>query len=241
MTRREELHPVIVGMRERGMLLREIAAELGLSISTVQDYWSDPTGEHAKRRKLAAVRGCIDCGGRCNTDGSRTDPAVRCRECARIWLASMESRRIQSATNRGRNVWSDTGILSAIRSIAVDGVATVTAYNDAYAAAPRGTMPSVPLIVKRFGLWSLAAKAAGCQISESGKRVAGERWDRIPTEGMLLALQDCVDEIGRPFPAYDQYAAWAQASGSPSATAIRNRFGTWVDALDALESAQVAA
>jgi ribosomal protein L37AE/L43A len=96
-TRREELLPEIRRLRDvEGLMWREIGARLGLAKATVHDYYSDPTGEAARARKVASDERtagvCEDCGGR---TGPRRKGCARCRKCNTerkqgAWLARLE-------------------------------------------------------------------------------------------------------------------------------------------------------
>lgn len=66
-------------LRARGLLLREIGAELGLAVQTVSDYINDPDGTALEGRR-ARLRGqCRKCGS-ATYNGSASPPAY-CHAC----------------------------------------------------------------------------------------------------------------------------------------------------------------
>jgi hypothetical protein len=64
-------------LREQGLLLREIAADLGVALKTVYSWLSDPDGAKLKARKASYRVRCRDCGGPAYGVGYRA--ATRCR------------------------------------------------------------------------------------------------------------------------------------------------------------------
>ena len=78
MSRRSELHPVIVQLRAQGLVWREIGERLGISLQTAHEYATDPTGEKAHARKTKAR--CRDCGTSIRSDHP-SYPQLRCVPC----------------------------------------------------------------------------------------------------------------------------------------------------------------
>lgn len=231
MSRRTVLYPEIARLREEERLTwKEIGERFGLALQTVQGYYTDPTGARDRARKAKTDGWCVDCGCRTVGDGSYT-PA-RCRPCEneRQKAPGTRAERAYAGTPR----WSDEEILAAIRSAASGGVVSQPMYAAAYARRP-GCMPSLPTVIKRFDRWALAVEAAG--LRTRGRVKDGPRSDRTPTRGLLLAIDECVAarELGR-FPTYNEYEGWASEVGAISGQTIRNRFGTWLAAMDAYEA-----
>jgi len=102
-TIRELLYDDIAHMRDvEGLTWRAIGERVGISLRLACEYYHDPTGERARERKMVAARKCVDCGAPCNTDGSVTNPAVRCLPCA------------AKHTGAQRKVWTREAIIAAI-------------------------------------------------------------------------------------------------------------------------------
>lgn len=214
-------------MRDEGLLLREIAERLGLAVSSVHDVLVDPSGEKARARKRKRHGVCVGCGAHTFNSGSvaRAMPK-RCRSCAEAWAGSPEARLANSAAHRGALVWSDGAIFAALRSVAVGGRVTTNAYAAGYARAPRGAMPSLPLVTGRFGTWSAACRAAGLESAFS----YGPRIDRWTVASCWEALAACAFDLGRA-PTVRAYEAWASGrEDAPSSTTLRARLGNWVEA-----------
>lgn len=223
---RLESHQRIVRLREAGLDMKEIARHLGLSKSTVYAYYTDPSGDRDRERKKKRFGLCKGCGTRTYDGGS--EPPERCLPCHREHERTLEYRR--SRALRERNIrWSDAEIFAAIRSIARDGKASMGDYNRAYARRRRGSMPSMPLITRRFDTWSAAVHAAGLETKHATR---GPRWDRVSREGCLLSLVDCIADLDR-LPTYSEYQEWAKRVGGINAQTVRIRCGTWMDAIEA--------
>jgi hypothetical protein len=236
MTKRERLYPEIKRLREaEGLMWREIAERIGLALQTVQDYYSDPDGSKVAARKAKTDGACLDCGGRTVGDGSYTPE--RCAGCRAEYEGTMEARRANSATRLGHpRQWTRERIIAALRGAAVDGYLTCVMYDQAYARAARGTMPSRPIVLTRFNKWAQALDAAGLQ---GGSRHAYR--ERLTAESCELAVSDCVADLGGS-PTACEYDDWAKRTGAPSLSIVKIRCGSYLGALDAvLEREAVAA
>lgn len=222
---------------EEGLTYREIGERLGISLKMAHHYYADPDGSRARARKDKSNGTCVDCGGETHNGGNRTRVAERCAQCWLEWMKTPEARRSHVGGHGVR--WSDDEIFAAMRSVARNGVLTASAYEAARAQRRRGSMPSVPTIKARFGRWALAVEAAGLRSPVGGY---GERSDRTPLTGLLLAIGECVAALSldRP-PTVREYQSWAQEVGAPSVSTITHRFGGWVAATEAYEDQEAAA
>lgn len=234
--KRAERYAQLRALRDEGLLLREIAARTGLSISTVNGVLCDPTGERARARKARNDGTCADCGARTGSSGARTPPR-RCRPCANAQEASIGVRRRKSARLRGRVKWTDDEILGVLRGFADGQRLTGVAYDTARRAAAV-PLPSRATVELRYGSWARACDAAGLT---GCHRDTGP--PPISPAVCLDALARCAIDLGRAFPAYADYEEWhAFTPGTPSGSIIRRRLGgSWVSALDALAAERAAA
>jgi predicted nucleic acid-binding Zn ribbon protein len=184
-------------------------------------------------RKTKYAYPCVDCGDMIPHDG-RIDRYERCRECAHQFNRSDMAYRRQMGERNSGAAWTDTALLAALRSQAVNGRVTVTAYRAASSGDP--ALPGSQAIMNRFETWGQACRAAG--LEDHGY---GIRSDRLTREGAMLAFADCAAELdGRP-PTVNEYTAWAQRTGSPSESLLRWRWGSWTQLVVAYLEQQEAA
>jgi len=153
---RSERAEHIEALARRGLAVREIADELGLSPSTVHKYRRDPDGRRERELREGYRGRCRRCGR--PTDGS-VGPIPGPRWCADC--APLRRRR-----------WSDEQLLEAIRDwIALTGAApTIYDWSPAHApdghrgaaryrAAP-GRWPNASSVARRFGSLAVAVERA---------------------------------------------------------------------------------
>lgn len=223
---RAKRYELIVALRDQGKTFRQIAEIMGVALSTVTSVYYDPSGEKERARKARYGGVCADCGT--STSYTSGGVATRCRDCQAIRAGSLELRHAQAATVRGRVRWTDEEIFDAIRSIARDGVANKTAYDEASSNGRRGRMPSYPTVVSRFGSWRNAVHKAGLRIADESRPETYR--SRVTGDGLLCCLEDCAAELGY-WPSARAYAKWAPGRGF-SCALIRIRFGSWMDAIE---------
>jgi hypothetical protein len=178
-------------------------------------------------RKLTLYsRRCVDCGAVCNVDGRVAGAAERCLACARTEIGTLENRQRMSQAALGRCHWSEDDCVRAMKRAARRGYLTAVMYEQAYERAPAGSMPSLPTVMHKFDKWTDALVAAGLR---GGTRHAHR--ERMTREGCLLAVMDCVAELGHE-PTVTDYEAWARRVGAPSHSLVRMRCGGWMGALE---------
>lgn len=142
--------------RAEGAKLREIGAELGVTLKTIHTWLTDPEGEALRARKERYGGTCIECGAR--TDGSRGRDAApeRCWDC---WVAS-----------ETQTVWTQARIIEAIREYARLHGRPPAATAWLQPIPIRGDTPPVSRVQKAFGSWNAAIAAAGFEPVRPGVR-----------------------------------------------------------------------
>lgn len=158
--------------RSRGMLLREIADELGLSLSYVSALANDPTGAEAKARKRSYRGICESCGG--PTDGSRgpRNAPRLCRPCLRDEQSELTRARIVAeirywAELYGRPPAASDWNLACLRQRAtVERIAECERRH-----REDGPWPPAATAQYVFGSWNAAIEAAGFEpLAPGGRR-----------------------------------------------------------------------
>jgi hypothetical protein len=232
--RRAERHEWVCLLKEQGCTFKEIADTMGVAVSSVTSAYYDPTGEAARARKARYGGTCGDCGA--PTSYIAGGVPKRCRRCNRTHLASMEGRRGAAARATGKVQWTNEAIFEAIRSVAIDGRVSCTNYDSA-ASRSGGTMPSRPTMIWRFGSWRNVVAAAGLRVvAENRPKVYR---NRISEDGLLMALEDCAAELGH-WPAAREYEQWSTGGVAPTIGVLRQRFGSWMVALErAMEASEL--
>jgi hypothetical protein len=143
------------------MLLREIAAEMGAGLSTVNGWLSDPDGSRLAARKRSYAGICIDCGAA--TDGS-DGPGLASKRCLSCWAQYQReaARWTRRAIITAINVWADEH--GGIPPTASAWNATLARQHPEGSAAgflaDRHRWPATSTVVRRFGSWSAAVRAA---------------------------------------------------------------------------------
>jgi hypothetical protein len=151
-SKRETLYPEIKRLREdEGLKWREIGARLGLSLSTVHDYYSDPTGETVRARKAKNDGVCSDCGGPTRGGGAKVPPK-RCVDCV-------------------GPPWTREGILEALRQWGDDHGGIPPREIDAHIGHEgHGRLPYFDSVRRCFGSWNVALLAAGYEALRCDRR-----------------------------------------------------------------------
>lgn len=216
-------------LRAKGLLLREIAERLDISVSTAYTYANRnvppfaaqecigcgselPESWHGRGRKWCSEtcrkntlysRPCVDCGKRVSAYG-RTK---RCSKC-------------QHAKERSEAVWTCAAIVAAIQAWANrhDGVPpTATDWNPAHAISLghpekaekfyEGAWPASSMVLRKFGSWNTAIGTAGFL-------------PRRPGCSDLDADWTLCQEIDRRYAAGESTSALAHAYGCNTSTIV---------------------
>lgn len=202
-------------MYQTGASLREVGAVYGIS------------GERVRQLFAAAEL------------ATRSRAEANVRRKAEIPAAQSEQTRQRKSRTGRRHAWAkkkftDGELISCLQgaSQVVGGVLSTTAY--AHFAKTRRfpdgrQWPTHQTHFHRFGSWRNALRAAGLRANPSSA-IAGQR---------LFEVGHCIDAIRHVYreldriPSVNDYERIATASNGalPSSATIRNRCGTWADAL----------
>lgn len=149
----------------RGLSQREVAAELGVSRSTVKNILYDPEGTKQRARRRSYGGFCLDCGAATMSDGT-SNPSPRCGPCAgaafhpKVWTREAVIDAIQrSAAANGRPP-------TASEWIASDPINGYPPRSSVYRSKTKSSAP--------FAKWSEALAAAGFPGSYPGRRTYKE-------------------------------------------------------------------
>lgn len=216
-------------LRARGLRLREIAAELGVAISTVDSWLNDPGGERLRARKDTYRGRCGRCGAATDGSSGRAHAPRLCSRCFRAQPHSLErAQRLGRGSNARR--YSDRELLDAVRRADQLGLRTAPGYAR---NAGEHQLPSMATLIHRFGSWNHARAEAGLPTRRSNRPA----YERIAEGRCLEAIAAVWSARGEPptFHGYDD----ARRPGDPCAATIRTRCGSWTAALQ-LASALVA-
>lgn len=138
------------------------------------------------------------------------------------------SYRNRGGTQKGRVRYPDESIMENLRTAAEEcgQPLTIAAYNK---FADGKGYPTNLTIMNRFGSWRAACEAAGVKANE--QRPRRRVFDR---DDCIAALQQCSMASNGVIPSYMRYVEWAKANKyAPSAPTVRNRLGSWKEALQA--------
>jgi transposase len=149
------------GLRAQGLLLREIAAEMGVAVQTVFAWLDDPDGSKLRERKERYRGSCVDCGAPTSGSDGRAKAPARCRACAQ-----------RRASEQAR--WTRASIVAAIGEFdrryghppsSNDWNPVQARKLGHHARAERfyadGCWPWSGQVLKVFGRWNDAIRAAG--------------------------------------------------------------------------------
>lgn len=217
---RPEREALVRRLRSRGLLLREVAAEIGVAISTVDSWLNDPGGERLRIRKDGYRGRCEACGQPTDGSGGRASAPRLCLACFRAQPHSLE--RAQRLGTGAVKRYSERQLLDALMRADRLGLGTATLY-DRWAAANQ--LPSLKTLVDRFGSWNQARKAAGVPTRRSSRAVH----HRATAERCVRAIAAAWLEFGEP-PTVRRYDL-ARRPSDPCAATVRARCGSWTQTL----------
>jgi hypothetical protein len=95
-------------LRDEGWVLREIVEQMGVAVSTVHDWLSDPDGSKLKARKRRYAGRCIDCGAATSGyAGQGPNAPKRCPTCAGRHSAERERERHRERRELVERLWAE--------------------------------------------------------------------------------------------------------------------------------------
>lgn len=246
---RQERNDAIVEMAKTGCTYEEIGQHFGVTRERVRQiikpYGID--GATTRGARAAQKRKALDADRQCILDWAKHNPGL-CAGDAEEALGLRPGRvrqalgadvaRIFIFTPRSFAVrYTDEEIFEALRDAATlqgDPLSKV-AYEE-YVKAFGG--PSGVLLMKRFGTWKKACRAAGLALHDH-IGFTRRRW----SQGQLVEV--LMDYLGSPDArgSVDDYDRWAAADkpARPSGPLIRDRFGSWTAAKRAALAASAPA
>lgn len=239
-----ERDDLIISMRERGATLEEIGQAMGVSRERVRqilkkrgaparstsDTFRLRREQHLLKRDeiLRRFRETFD------AEQVSEELAVPVSIVRDVTAGIARSLHMQHRKPYPRR-WSDDELIGFLQeaSQAVGGVLTCGDYND-YArsrSTRKKPWPTHQTIFKRFGSWREALSRAGLR-SNPASAITGKYL--FEDSHCVDALRDAAREL-ETAPTVQQYEEFARSSngGVPSSATIRNRFGSWIDALRA--------
>lgn len=163
---------------------------------------------------------CADCGGRTNGGDGAAKRAVRCAGCSRKAQRTLPDRLRRSAAAAGKGVWSREDAAAALRTAAA--VQGEPLSHKRYSEVSAGLGPSAPTVIKLFGSWREACRAAG--VAHGRPPRAG--YERFSVAECRWWAARCAKELGR-LPSLAEYDRWAQrTAGAPSLARFRQVAGS---------------
>lgn len=165
--------------RDDGLLLREIAAEMGVAVSTVNAYLNDPGGARLRARKDSYRGVCSDCGG--PTDGSKGPDGAptRCDSCSRTHSRALTHAYILESFHEWHRLFGVPPSAADwnqhyCRMRLVDAPAYAERVIRRYENTGRD-WPRYSTVADHFGSWTAALKAAGYEVLPAKDRWLGYR------------------------------------------------------------------
>jgi hypothetical protein len=145
-------------LRAQGLRLREIAAEMGYAVSTVQAWIKDPDRSAEIARKNSYSGACRDCGAATSGSNGPGKAPERCHACASALRLEWSRQRIIESI-RG---WADRyGAPPAVTDWSPKMLRDPSRRNAAELRLSDGVWPNVSIIQRRFGSFNAAIEAAG--------------------------------------------------------------------------------
>jgi hypothetical protein len=153
-------------LRAEGLLIREIANTMGISVSFASELLRDPTGAMARERKAKRFGFCRGCGKKLTNSGS--EPGARCVPCNAAHTREMSRRWILESFAEWEELFgapptaNDWNPALALHH-------ACTAWKAERHRQTGRAWPSVTLVANIFGSWSEGVRAAGFEPNGTGQ------------------------------------------------------------------------
>lgn len=150
-------------LRAEGLLIREVAERMGVSLSYAHSLLKDPDGSADRARKDSYADPCVECGAKTSGSNGHIEKP-RCVKCA------------ARAAGAAKTVWTREAVIAAMRawhaefgeapSVNCWGMAAYTVGDEERQAVYRernaaGLIPHAQSVIRLFGTWNAGVVAAG--------------------------------------------------------------------------------
>lgn len=145
-------------LRGRGMTMREVGEQMGVSHNTVQNWLDDPDGSK-QRARHARYRGrCRDCGAPTSGANGRGNAPDRCQRCA----------------NTARRRWTPETVIAALHrwTTLYGEQPSARDWNPSLSTCPERLtveFPRTQSVIDVFGSWTAGINAAGLTPMQPGQ------------------------------------------------------------------------
>jgi transposase len=228
---------------QRGSSRREVGEKFGVSSSRVGQLFSEaglptrPPGASKKSEREIdpqTAQEILDCFMRLkNQRLVATELEIAQRTVRSVLNERLSRSQYRALTqNPAKRTYTDDELIAFLREAAHDKTLSMKAYTDF--ARDRRTAdgrrwPTYQTHYKRFGSWRDALIKAGLPANEGSPSLTRRKFD---VDRCVEAVRFARDALGT-YPTSEEYDQYARKSKGalPSAATIRNRCGTWTDAL----------
>jgi transposase len=168
MSKRLERAAIARRLQTEGLIIRDIAKEMGISRSYASALINDPDGSHDRERKKGYRGTCEDCGG--HTSWKKGGSSRFCHKCAARNTRYWTNERVIEAILRFAE-------LNGRRPVATEWLSKGHGVNgDGY--------PNTGTVMAHFGSWANAIEAAGFPRPQLGAYVIRDRKEVARERGL---------------------------------------------------------
>ncbi len=179
-TRAERLEQINT-LQEGGFNHRQIAHQLGISISQVRAVRNDPDGNKTRNRRERYQGVCENCGGKTDGSGGYHKAPLRCAAC-------------HHQKQHEERYWTEERIIAAIQQFAAEHGRRPLASEWQHVGQQKGTYPNTGTVLHVFGSWADGIEAAGYERPIQSQYFVGDSHRRlgyrIPTDTYIARIRD---------------------------------------------------